>query len=156
MSEYSYKTVTGKELDKRIDYNADLGTVSLDMNECVNADNNLLADVGEAVIDMASLNNGAAQFEINDFTNKEDFTAKRMNVYMRSNANNKSFSDYEELISIDDVCDALNIGKNTAYDLLKSGEIKSFRIGRVWKIPKASMQEYITSHTDIPAGFFNR
>ena len=31
------------------------------------------------------------------------------------------------------------VGKNAAYDLLKSGAIKSFRIGRIWKIPRDSL-----------------
>ena len=37
----------------------------------------------------------------------------------------------------------LGIGKTTAYKLLRSGEIKVFRIGRVYKIPKKSIDEYV-------------
>lgn len=37
----------------------------------------------------------------------------------------------------------LYIGKNTAYQLLNSGEIRAFRIGRVWKIPKEAVGEYV-------------
>ena len=37
----------------------------------------------------------------------------------------------------------LQIGKSTAYQLLDSGEIKAFRIGRKWKIPKSAVYEYI-------------
>ena len=55
----------------------------------------------------------------------------------------------EELISIDDLCDVLNIGKNAAYNLLKTGQIKSFRIGRVWKIPKAALQDYILTQSQL-------
>lgn len=55
----------------------------------------------------------------------------------------------EELISIDELCDALNIGKNAAYNLLKTGQLKSFRIGRVWKIPKAAVQEYILTKSQL-------
>lgn len=57
----------------------------------------------------------------------------------------------EELISIDDLCDVLNIGKNAAYNLLKTGQIKSFRIGRVWKIPKAAVQDYILTQSQLGA-----
>ncbi len=37
----------------------------------------------------------------------------------------------------------LNIGKNTLYTLLNSGEINAFKIGKVWKIPKKSVEEYV-------------
>ena len=42
------------------------------------------------------------------------------------------------------LCEILMIGKNTAYSLLKSGAIKSFKINRIWKIPRSSIDEYIT------------
>lgn len=50
-----------------------------------------------------------------------------------------------ELMTVEDLMEMLNIGKNTAYRLLESGEIKAFRIGRVWKIPYKAIQEYIYS-----------
>ena len=37
----------------------------------------------------------------------------------------------------------LYIGKNTAYQLLNDGEIKAFRIGTTWKIPRSAVDEYI-------------
>lgn len=47
------------------------------------------------------------------------------------------------LITIDELCELLMIGRNAAYKLLTTGKIKSFRIGRVWKIPRDSVQSYI-------------
>ena len=47
------------------------------------------------------------------------------------------------IVEIDGLCDMLNIGKNTAYNLLTSGEIDSFKVGSVWKIPVSSVTEYI-------------
>lgn len=49
----------------------------------------------------------------------------------------------QELITIDELCEILMIGKNAAYRLLKSGEIKCFRIGRIWKIPRDSLNNFI-------------
>ena len=37
-----------------------------------------------------------------------------------------------ELITIEDFCDALQIGKNSAYKLLASGKVKCFRYSRAW------------------------
>ncbi len=49
------------------------------------------------------------------------------------------------VVSIDELCEQLSIGKNAAYDLLRSGKIKAFRIKRIWKIPQNSINEYIIS-----------
>lgn len=60
----------------------------------------------------------------------------------------KKYHDNKErsstmIIEIDELCERLNIGKNTAYNLLTSGEIDSFKIGSVWKIPLSSVDDYI-------------
>lgn len=36
-----------------------------------------------------------------------------------------------EIITVEELMELLYIGKNTAYRLLSSGEIKAFRIGKV-------------------------
>lgn len=57
------------------------------------------------------------------------------------------FEQYEDMVTIDDVCQMLNIGKNGAYRLLKEGKLHAFKIGRIWKISKFSVMEYVTSNT---------
>ena len=57
------------------------------------------------------------------------------------------FDSYEELVTIDEVCSMLNVGKNVAYRLLKEEDLHAFKIGRVWKIPKQSVIEYIGHKT---------
>lgn len=52
--------------------------------------------------------------------------------------------EYYEILTPSEVAELLYIGKNTIYDLLNSGEIPAFRIGRSWKIPRNSLEEYIT------------
>ena len=52
------------------------------------------------------------------------------------NANN-------EILSLEDVCEILNIGKNTAYRLLNAQELQGFKIGHIWKIPRVSLETYI-------------
>lgn len=49
----------------------------------------------------------------------------------------------DELITLEELQEILCIGKNTAYRLLADHEIKAFKIGRLWKIPKSSVEEYI-------------
>ena len=59
------------------------------------------------------------------------------------------FNQYEDLITIDDLCEILSIGRNTAYTLLNSKKIKAFRIGRVWKIPRVAVEEFIFSQSNL-------
>lgn len=59
------------------------------------------------------------------------------------------FENYDELLSIESLCELLNIGRNTAYRLLSSGEIKAFRIGRNWKIPRDAVQEFICRQSGL-------
>lgn len=48
-----------------------------------------------------------------------------------------------ELISIDELCETLMIGKNLAYRLLTEKQLKAFKIGKKWKIPRSSVKNYI-------------
>lgn len=47
------------------------------------------------------------------------------------------------LYSFSEACAALNIGRNTLYDLLKTKKIHAFQIGRVWRVPAAEIYRYI-------------
>lgn len=49
----------------------------------------------------------------------------------------------ERLVTIEELCEELMIGRNAAYHLLATGQLKGFRIGRIWKIPKESVNLYI-------------
>lgn len=52
-------------------------------------------------------------------------------------------NQYSDIITIDELCEILMIGKNCAYRLLTENKIKAFRIGKKWKIPKSSVADYI-------------
>mgnify|MGYP004711020605 FL=1 len=47
------------------------------------------------------------------------------------------------ILTPEDVMEELCIGKNTVYALLSSGELKAFKIGTKWKIPKKALDDYI-------------
>ncbi|WP_418626618.1 helix-turn-helix domain-containing protein [Anaerosinus sp.] len=53
------------------------------------------------------------------------------------------FNQYEDLVTVEELTEMLNIGKNSAYKLLSSGDIKAFRINRIWKIPRQSVTDYV-------------
>lgn len=50
---------------------------------------------------------------------------------------------YDDLLTTEEACEALKIGKNALYALLSSGKLKGYRNGRVWRIPKQAVVEYI-------------
>lgn len=54
-----------------------------------------------------------------------------------------------DILTLEDLCLALNIGKNTAYSLLQTNQISAFRIGRTWKIPRQSLENYILSKSNL-------
>ena len=59
----------------------------------------------------------------------------------------------EDLLTLDEFMEALQIGRTTAYQILSSGEIYAFRVGRKWKIPRAAVAEYISRKSKL--GFYN-
>lgn len=58
-------------------------------------------------------------------------------------------TEYIDMITIDELCDLLMIGRTTAYNLLQSGELKAFKIGKVWKISRASVEQYIKERSNL-------
>lgn len=57
--------------------------------------------------------------------------------------NTTLFNEYPDIMTVEEVCKALRIGYNKAYDFLKDGTIKSIKSGRKYLIPKISVQEYV-------------
>lgn len=47
------------------------------------------------------------------------------------------------VLSVPDMAGVLGISRNTAYDLARSGRIRTVRIGRQIRIPKAALQEFL-------------
>lgn len=52
-------------------------------------------------------------------------------------------NDYPDVMSIDEMCRALSIGKKTGYKLLQTGQIRFLKIGRAYRIPKINLLEYL-------------
>ncbi len=53
------------------------------------------------------------------------------------------FRGYPDVLSMKDLCVLLQIRPNTCRQILKRGEIRSFRIGGHYRIPKLWLIEYI-------------
>lgn len=53
------------------------------------------------------------------------------------------FENYNDVVNVEELCEMLKVGKNTAYKLINNGDIKSLRIGKTHKIPKSCVITYI-------------
>ena len=53
------------------------------------------------------------------------------------------FSAYPDILTIEELEDALQIGRSTAYRLIKNEQIKSLRIGKIIRIPKKYLMDYV-------------
>ena len=56
---------------------------------------------------------------------------------------------YDDLLTAEEACEALKIGKNALYELLGSQKLKALRNGRVWLIPKVAIAEYIRTSAKL-------
>ena len=61
----------------------------------------------------------------------------------------KKYCSYDEIpltLRVEDLMPILGIGRNVAYQLVRSGKIKSFRIGCQIRISKDALIAYISSN----------
>ena len=58
-------------------------------------------------------------------------------------SNYHSFDALSLTLRVEDLMPILGIGRNTAYELVRSGKIRSIRIGRQLRIPKDAIQDYL-------------
>ena len=54
-----------------------------------------------------------------------------------------SFDDLPLTLKVEDLMPILGIGRNTAYELVRSWQIKSIRVGRNIRIPKAEILSFL-------------
>jgi excisionase family DNA binding protein len=49
------------------------------------------------------------------------------------------------VLRVVDLIPLLSISRNTAYELVRSGKIRSIRIGRGYRIPREAVDEYLAA-----------
>lgn len=55
-----------------------------------------------------------------------------------------SFEDLHLTLKVEDLMPILGIGRNTAYELIRCGKIRSIRIGKQLRIPKQALIDYLS------------
>ncbi len=57
----------------------------------------------------------------------------------------QNFDQLPLVLSVPQVAQVLNLGRDTTYDLVRSGHIRSVRVGRQYRVPKAAILEYLSA-----------
>ncbi len=52
------------------------------------------------------------------------------------------------VIRVEDLTHILSISRNTAYDLVRSGKIRSVKIGRIYRIPRSAVEDYLNASVE--------
>jgi len=55
------------------------------------------------------------------------------------------FAEYPDVLTVDELIRMMRIGRNNAYDLLRSGKIRSFKVGKHYRITKKDAISYLES-----------
>ena len=61
--------------------------------------------------------------------------------FSKANADPPRFDDVPEMVMVEEAAAFLWIGRNAAYELVKSGALRSVRFGRLIRIPKQALLE---------------
>lgn len=49
-----------------------------------------------------------------------------------------------EALAVGDVAALLHIDRRTVYRLIERGELHGVRVGRVWRVPRLALEEFLT------------
>ena len=55
------------------------------------------------------------------------------------------FEQYDDILTIEEVAELLRIGMTQAYRIVRSGNLKGYKEGKDWKIPKQALINYVVS-----------
>lgn len=58
------------------------------------------------------------------------------------------FDSYPDVMNVQQVRSALRIGRTAVYRLLESNEIRCFKIGNAYKIPKTSLIKFVQRNAE--------
>lgn len=51
--------------------------------------------------------------------------------------------DFPLVFTVKEIAELLEVSKNTAYHLVRSGKLRSVKIGRQFRVPKSALEDYL-------------
>ena len=79
--------------------------------------------------------NGKDIIPVNSVFQKKDCQMKNWKTDFRK--------DLPLVLHVKDLSTLLSVSHNTAYELVRSGQIRSIRVGRNYRIPRDAVEEYL-------------
>ena len=58
-------------------------------------------------------------------------------------SNYRSFEDLPLTLTVEEAGQVLRVGRNTAYDLVRCGKLRSIKVGKQIRIPKQALLDYL-------------
>lgn len=65
------------------------------------------------------------------------------------------FEQYPDIMTASNVALEMRVSKNRVYELLAAGQLRGFREGHTWKIPKLSLINYVMERSQTPQEIFS-
>ena len=62
-----------------------------------------------------------------------------------ADSSSEMFSEYNDIVSVDDVTRMLHLSRVTVYKLLKSGRIRTLKVGKKYIIPKKNVIDFLVA-----------
>ena len=59
----------------------------------------------------------------------------------------RSLDELPLVLRVEDLMPVLDIGRNTAYELIRCGQIRSIKVGRQIRVPKEAVAEFLTGRS---------
>lgn len=59
------------------------------------------------------------------------------------------FENYDDILTIEEVAEALKVGTSQVYKLVRSGSLKAFKEEKNWRIPRQSVSEYVIQKSKL-------
>lgn len=64
---------------------------------------------------------------------------------MQTNNTQEMFANYPDVVDVSELQTMLgNMGKQTAYELVRKGTIKAIKVGKLYRIPKINVIAFLT------------
>lgn len=58
------------------------------------------------------------------------------------------FEEYPKMLTVEEMCDILNVARETGYRMIRRGEFEVLKLGRIIRIPKNQVLKYIIDNLE--------